>query len=193
MDVDPLFINTLRDLEPRTTANDEYDVLMSAALLRKLLLDAGPLAIQANRRYRLRLRFRVNGVSPFEQRIHDSNPIFWTLEDGLDPDIAFANAAFDATLDQFLQRRVMRFDERWITVRDVIDQLANVEGAVHKGGPKDERDRTLQAAAKFYSRAGLPGVVGQVRLIGQITVRGLTPLRDAIVAANPMFASMPPS
>jgi hypothetical protein len=184
VDVDRLFVHTLRDLERRTAANNEYEVLMSAALLRKLLLDQGRLMDQVNRRYRLELRFRINGVSPFEKQILDMNPTFWALEDALDPDSSLAYAPFDATRDQFLARRVMRFGGSWITVRDVIDQLANIEGAVHSGRAKDERHRVLQAAGKFYSRDGLPGVVSQVRLIGRITVRGLNPLHDAVIAAG---------
>ena len=194
MDADQLFIYTLRDLERRTAATDEYEVLLSAALLRKLLLDQERLMDQVNRRYRLGLRFRISSVSPFEQRICDSNPIFWALEDVLDPESPLAYAPFDATRDQFLSRRVMRFSENWITVRDVIDQLANIEGAVHSGKPKEERHRVLQAAGRFYSRDGLPGVVSQVRLIGRITVRGLSPLRDAVVDAGAAtWASVSPN
>jgi hypothetical protein len=184
LDSDRLFVHTLRDLEQRTAATDEYEVLLSAALLRKLLLDQERLMDQVNRRYRLDLRFRTSGVSPFEQQIWDSTPIFWALEDVLDPESPLAYAPFDATRDQFLGRRVMRFSESWITIRDVIDQLANIEGAVHSGNPKKERHRALQAAGKFYSRDGLPGVVSQVRLIGRIAVHGLGPLRDAVVAAG---------
>lgn len=194
MDIDRLFVYTLRDLEQRTVADDEYEVLMSAALLRKLILDKGRLMDQVNRSHRLDLRFRISSVSPLEQLIHGDNPLFWAIEDGLDPDSPLAYAPFNATRDQFLARRVMRFEGSWITVRDVIDQLANIEGAVHSGKVKDERQRALQAAAKFYSRAGLPGAVSQVRLIGRITVRGLSPLRDAAVAAGAAtWASVSPA
>jgi hypothetical protein len=64
LDVDRLFFHTLRDLERRTAATDEYEVLMSAALLRKLLLDKSRLIDQVNRIHRLDLRFRISGVSP---------------------------------------------------------------------------------------------------------------------------------
>lgn len=80
VDVDQLFIHTLRDLERRTAATDEYEVLLSAALLRKLLLDQERLMDQVNRRYSLDLRFRISDVSPFEQKIWDSTPTFWALE-----------------------------------------------------------------------------------------------------------------
>jgi Cys-tRNA synthase (O-phospho-L-seryl-tRNA:Cys-tRNA synthase) len=88
----------------------------------------------------------------------------------------------------------MRFSENWITVRNVIDQLANIEGAVHSGEPKKDCHKVLQAAGRFYSRGGLPGVVSQIRVIGRITVRGLSPLRDAVVAAGAgTWASVSPN
>jgi hypothetical protein len=141
VDVDRLFAYTLSDLERRAAATDEYEVLMSAALLRKLILDQGRLMDQVNRSHRLDLRFRINSVSPLEQLLYDDNPMFWSIEDGLDPESPFAYAPFEATRDQFLARRVMRFGGSWITIRDVIDQLANIEGAVHSGKAKDERQR----------------------------------------------------
>lgn len=76
----------------------------------------------------------------------------------------------------------MRFSGNWLTVRDVINQLANIEGAVHCGEARDAPERALQEVAKSYSHSGLPGAVNQVKLIGRITVRGLGPLRDAIGA-----------
>ena len=185
MEADRLLFHTLRDLEQRTAATDEYELLMSAALLRKLLLDEEPLMDQVNRRYRLKVRFRIGGVSHMEQFIYDQlpGPIFWAAEDALDPD-AGLSPSLDANRDRFLGRRIMRFGGEWITVRDVIVQLAHVEGAVHSGTAKDQRQRVIQEASKFYSINGLPGVVSQVRRIGRITVLGLTPLLDAVVASG---------
>lgn len=184
MDIDRLFVHTLRDLEERTASTDEYTVLMSAALLRKLLLDDSRLVDQVNRTYRLKLRYRISDVSPWEKLILDDRPVFWIIEDALDPDSPFAYVPYDATRDQLLARQVMYFSGSRITVRDVIDQLANIEGGVHSGSPKGDRQRALQAAAQFYSRAGLPGAVSQTRLIGRIIVRGLRPLHDAVVSAG---------
>ena len=175
VDADRLFLHTLEDLEWRTTATDEYEVLMSGALLRKLLLDGTPLTDQVNRRHRLPLRFRISAVSPYEKLVFEDNPVFWAIEDALDPDCALAYAPFDATRDQFLARRVMGFNGTWLTVRDVINQLANIEGAVHRGEARDARERALQAVTNFYRNSGLPGAVNQVKLIGRITVRGLGP------------------
>lgn len=184
MDAEELFLRTLDHLEQSITSTDEYVVLMSAGLLRKLLVDGGRLMNQVNRAYRLSLRFRISDVSPLEKAMLDDNPIFWSLEDSLDPESRLSYKPFGAKIDQFLGRRIMRFNGNWITVLDVIDQLANVEGAVHSGEPDTDRRKAIQAAGKFYSRDGLPGVVSQVRLLGRITVRGLTPLREAILASR---------
>ena len=184
MDVEELFVCTLDHLEQSITSADEYVVLLSAGLLRKLLVDGGRLMDQVNRTYRLKVRFRVSDVSPLEKIMLEDNPILWSLEDALDPGSPLAYKPFDAKLDQFLGRRIMRFNGNWITVLDVIDQLANVEGAVHSGEPDTDRRKAIQAAEKFYSRDSLPGVVSQVRLLGRITVRGLSPLREAILSAR---------
>ncbi|MEV6695524.1 hypothetical protein AB0M35_29090 [Micromonospora sp. NPDC051196] len=184
MDVDRLFLHTLRDLEERASATDEYKVLMSAALLRKLILDADRLVDQVNRTYKLDLRFRISSVSPFERMIYDTNPLFWIIEDGLDPEILPISPPLDAKRDQFLTRRVMCFQGSWITVRDVIHQLANIEGAVHAGKAREQRQIAFREAEKFYSHGHLPGAISQVRTIGRIVVRGLRPLHDAVVAAG---------
>jgi hypothetical protein len=112
------------------------------------------------------------------------NPVFWSIEDALDPESPFAYKPYDAKLDQFLARKIMRFDGHWITAGDVIDQLANVEGAVHSGDPDTDRRKVIQATGKFFSRDRLPGLVSQIRLLGRIIIRALSPLRDAVIATR---------
>ena len=69
MQADELFLRTLEDLDRRTTVPDEYEALLAAGLLRKLLLDEAPLAHQVNRYRRERIRFRINGETPLEKTI----------------------------------------------------------------------------------------------------------------------------
>jgi uncharacterized small protein (DUF1192 family) len=62
MTADELFLLTFEDLEERVAlGRDEYDALISAWLLRKLLLDKQPLVHRANRSRRLKLKFRMYG------------------------------------------------------------------------------------------------------------------------------------
>ncbi len=187
MDADDLFIRTLSDLERRTTVTDEYEALMSAGLLRKLLLDSTPLMDQVNLNHRLKVRFRINGESPLERVIHEDRPMYWLLGDAIDPD-AFhppgIQAPVDATRSQLFARHVMSVQGNWMTVRDLISQLANIEGAVHSGKPQNPREELLEQVSRLVFIGNLPAGVRQVQSIGRVVVRGLTPLRDAVIAAR---------
>jgi hypothetical protein len=183
MDVDELFLRTLDDLEQRTLTNDEYEILMSALLLRKLLLDGTPLIDRVNTIQRLKIRFPMNGESPYERAVHELKPTYWSLEDGIDPNVnqpPGLSAPISATRDQLLARRVMFVRGSWVTVRDLIDQLAHIEGAVHCSKPEDEREELLQEVARQVYVGGLPAGIRQVRSIGRVVLHGLAPLRRAV-------------
>jgi hypothetical protein len=182
VDANRLFLHTLDDLEQKLASADEYDVLMAAALLRKLLVDGGRLVDQVNHDHHLKLRYRISDVSPIEKIQLEDGPVMWSIGDALDPRSRLAYKPYDATLAQFMKRQIMYFQGHPITVGNVIDQLANVEGAVHRGEPDTARRKAIQVLGKFYNHDGLPGVVRQVKLIGRITVEGLNPLRERVAA-----------
>jgi hypothetical protein len=154
MDVGQLFVKTLADLEQRIVSDGEYEVLMSALLLGKLPMDSTTLVDQVNATYRLKVRYPMNGVSPYEQALYEDLPMFWSLLEAIDPENPIVarmpgmRVPVEATRDQFLARRIMRMNGTWITVRDLIAQLAHIDGAVHSGQPQNEREKVLQAAAK---------------------------------------------
>jgi hypothetical protein len=54
MEPHQLFLSTLADLERRAAATDEYEALLAASLVRKLLMDAHPLVDRVNAVHRLR-------------------------------------------------------------------------------------------------------------------------------------------
>ncbi|WP_146060520.1 hypothetical protein [Amycolatopsis sp. CA-128772] len=184
VDAKQLFIHTLQDLEERTQSTDEYTILMSAALLRKLLFDELRLIDQVNRTHKLKIRFRINGVSPIEQFNYDNPPVFYIIEDAFDPDSPFTFSPYDATLDQFANRRIMYSNANWITVRDAVNYFANIAGAVHHGPAKNVRQHALDAAAAFYGHQELPGALHQMKLIGRLTIEGLDPLRKAVLTSG---------
>jgi hypothetical protein len=80
MQADQLFLRTLEDLDRRTAVADEYEALLAAGLLRKLLLDETPVVHQVNRYRRERIRFRINGETPLERIMLQDNPVFWAIE-----------------------------------------------------------------------------------------------------------------
>jgi hypothetical protein len=185
MQADQLFLRTLEDLDRRTTAADEYEALLAAGLLRKLLLDEAPLVHQVNRYRRERIRFRINGETPLERTLLEDRPDYWAIGDAIDPD-AFPSpglsAPVDAKLDQFLARTVMAVRGERLSVGDLIRQVAHIDGAVHKGRPASAREELLDEMSRFMFFPDLPSTVHHVQLIGRIVVHGLTPLRDAILA-----------
>ena len=63
MNRERLFIRTIEDLDNKLNSTDDYEILMIAGLLRKLLLDGGALLDQINSRMGLKIRFVVNNVS----------------------------------------------------------------------------------------------------------------------------------
>jgi hypothetical protein len=58
------------------------------------------------------------------------------------------------------------FQRDLLTVRDVINQLADIEGAVYHSEARYAEERALQEVAMHYMNPGLPGVVNQIKLIG---------------------------
>ncbi|HEX74694.1 MAG TPA: hypothetical protein G4N93_06060 [Dehalococcoidia bacterium] len=96
------FIGTLLDLDDKLKSHDEYETLMIAGLLRKLLLDKNPLVDQVNRQKRQRIRFIINDypLPTMEPGIE-----FCSLEDMLDPSVIPCPRPLEVTRDQLLSLR----------------------------------------------------------------------------------------
>jgi hypothetical protein len=183
VDTESLFLRTLDDLEKRTKVTDEYEVLLAAALLRKLLLDSPPLVDQVNATHRLKLRFRINGPTAYEEMIVSDGAVFFSVEDAIDPELDHPPglmAPINATRDQLLARRVMVVNGEQVTIHHLIDQLAHIEGAVHRSDPRERRQCVLNEAARQLFIGGLPAGIRQIQAVARVVLRGLRPLRDAV-------------
>jgi hypothetical protein len=186
----------MRDLAAKVSSDDEYEVLMIAALLRKLLLDSPTLVSQVNRGHSVRIRFRVN-----EYLIPAIRPGFhvWSIEDGFAPEpgkpsppVVIAPGAppypilgpVEVPIKQLLQKRVFIWEGRYVTVKDVIRHVAHFRGAVHADQPKKEQDLALQRLGeRFWSRT-MPGDLNLLRKIGLVVLDGLDPLRIRLLEEN---------
>jgi hypothetical protein len=183
MEPERLFLETLTDLERRVNPADrEYDVLMAAALLRKLLLDAQPVADQVNRRWRLKIRYRINAREPLWKRVGGlPSPDTWSMEDGFDPESALAGVQpQEVTRDGLLARVIMRHKGEDVTVKDLILHAANVKGAVHLGVPKTAKEKALSDLASSISIGGYGAGIRALQAIGRVVLKGLDPLRRRI-------------
>jgi hypothetical protein len=182
MDADRLFLATINDLESRVEpAPDEYIVLGIAALVRKLLLDDLPLVDEVNASRRLPITFRISDAAPIWERAGSLAPVFWSLQDGLDPETSLTRAAVkDVKRDEFLRSRVMFVRGQTITVKDIVLHVANVAGAVHRGTPRDAQQETLRRLEREISVGGYPADVRSLQAIGRIALRALEPLRRQV-------------
>jgi hypothetical protein len=87
---DRVFIRKIDDLRDRSdqgklaTATDpEYEILMTAPLLRELLMGEPPLMHTVNRDRRVKIRFKVVGRSAYDEAVLADRPLMFAVADGL--------------------------------------------------------------------------------------------------------------
>ena len=182
MDVDQLFLDTLDDLARRAKPPvAEYDVLMAAPLLRKLLLDRRRLVDEVRRTRGGEVTFRINGRDPIWKIAGSPPPAIWSIQDGLDPDTALARVEpVEVTLDQLLAKVVLVHGGHEETVKDLIRHAAHVAGGVHIGTPESEKERLLNELGQRLQLGGYSSAIRPLMAIARVVVQGLTPLREAI-------------
>ena len=185
MDENRLFLATLRDLEERLTRPDEYGMLRTAALLRQLLLDKNRLVDQVNRPLRLKFSFEIADNEAYQRVIFADRPSFYSVQDALDPTDPIFGRTRILTRDQFTGTLVMVVDGNPITIKDLINHLANVEGGVHKGTPKTDVQRAIAVAIPFLTVGNIPGTHRLVSTIAKIVLAALEPLRSEVERSTP--------
>lgn len=175
-----LFIKTLEDIGKRMKSQDEYEVLMITSLLRKLLVDKNPLIHLVNRNRRLKIFFIVNDRQP---PISDKSLAFWSAEDGFDPDTSVSHLIkpMKVNEDQLLKRQIMIINGQIITVLDLIKFLSNIQGGIHAGAPTNSKEIMLKGVQKYLGIGGLPAGVRGILPISRVILKGLEPLKIAIV------------
>ena len=115
-DVEQLFLDTLRDLEQRVSAQDAYQILGISALIRKLLLDGCPLTDQVNRERRLKIWFEIG--FPRKSPPGFPQPLFYPRQDGFDPDTAPPGTERKkVSRDGLLSARVLTIEGKDYTVQ----------------------------------------------------------------------------
>lgn len=188
--IDWLFLETMADIAVRSQRRDlsRYQTLGLAPLLRKLLVDHNPLLHQVNRPHQLKLTFSARQYDP---GLHEPPPGYSPEDvarlvrlqlECLDPAIEChgGESVVQATLPQWLKQDVGVDAGVRFTVRDVIQQIAHVEGGVHVGKPRTQREQALfMLSMKVADRHEL-GLLGLLAAIGRVTVTGVQPLADAV-------------
>lgn len=181
MDRDQLFLQTLEDLRKKTDSEAiDYEMLMSAALLRKLLINGSPLLHEVNRHRREKIRFLVSPEDAYTRMVLEDAPVFWGKYEAISPRLGQSRAGEEVDLDGFLATRVMLVRSVNVSVQDVIRHVSHLEGAVHAGHPKDDRDALLHAVNAELQVGGVGAVVRTLRGIAAVVLDGLEPLAARI-------------
>lgn len=174
-----LLLRTLGDLDHRIISTDPYEILGASSLIRKLLLDEHPLVDQVNRHFRLKVLFEV--AAPIPLPPGGPNPVFETVQDGLDPDSAPPWLPRKSLRrDEFLAYELAKVGDHSYTVREVVQFEANVMGGVHAGSPRDAKQAALRQVEETLSVGGLPSSLRQLRAVGRVVLKALSPLREAV-------------
>lgn len=190
MERDRLFIQTMDWLADvsRREPPDEHELLLAAGRLRLLLLDGQRLLDQVNGVRRFDVRFRIvrHSKSAYLAVVLEDKPLMWAAVDGLAPEFAIPGAGpvESVGIEAFLHERVMIYLGEDVTVRDLIDHLANVAGGVHAGKARTPRDQKLNEMGEQITLGGFDAPIRCLRGIAVVVVGALSPLRDAIAAGS---------
>jgi len=175
---DKLFVEILQDIEMRIGNLDEYGMLRTAALLRQLLLDEPRLIDKVNQQYRLKIGFIVGDRRAYMQMTIGDGAVLYSVEDGLDPERGRPGPTVVLNRDQFLRWPVMFVDGHYVTIHELIDQLAHIEGGVHSGEPRTAKEQALVEASRTLGVGGLPAGIRMIAAIARVALVGLQPLRE---------------
>lgn len=178
MDRDELFLRLHQELT--STADeirDEYQLLQASAQLRALLLDNDPLMHQVNRDRRLKVTFEPSAEDAYTTVVLQDGPVFWAQLDGFSPRLAARPRPPEIlNLDGLLAKRAAVVGGEDVTVKDLILQVANVEGGVHPGVPRTELERCLSEWSAAIRIGGAAAISRTLRGIADVVVQGLEPL-----------------
>lgn len=178
-DRETFYLRTIEDLERRIEDSDPYEILLASGLIRKLLLDEDSLVDQVNKKYKVKLSFKV-GISMF----HPStlrNSQFYSIQDSLDPDGLGANKPSKMLKrEQFLKTTVLYSNNQEYSIKDIIRFEANISGGVHAGTPKNKKDEILKEINQIFSLGGYQASLRQLKAIGHVILKSLAPLTEKI-------------
>ena len=177
MQPEPLFLRRCEQAAVLMQSNDEAELLDLAGLLRQLLMDKYSLMDTANASC-VKPKFHV-GVSRYAGNDQFADKTFWTILDGLDPEIRAPDApSAHLTRDAFLKHVVINDHGKSITIKDIIEHAANVSGGVHHDPrPKNSPVSNVNRKVVVY---GIPIDVYYIKGIAKVTLRALQPIIDDV-------------
>lgn len=173
------FVRAVDDLRLRATASadDEYEVLRAAGIIRQLLMDSHCLVDHVNRTLKQQVRF---GVHAYDAA--------WTPSPDLpQPVLAWTHVApvrlapRYVSREQLLAFKVLQLHGNTYSVKDIVRVCAHQMGGVHYGAANGPTERALLELNGSISIDQGPFLISTVAEVGRVVCEGLEPLR---LAAN---------
>lgn len=178
MNREQLFLRLLQELAALADGiSDDFQLLQASGHLRALLLDHDPLMHQMNRDRRLKISFEPSAEDAYTKVVLEDGPVFWAQMDGFSPRLAARPRQSEALkLDGLLAKRAAVVEGEDVSVKDLILQVANVEGGVHPGTPRTDLEQRLSQWSVALRIGGFAAVARTLRGIADVVVQGLEPL-----------------
>jgi hypothetical protein len=175
------FIWDIDDLREIIKNPEPRNLLAASAILRRLLTDSGePLLHKVARERDFQPRFIVTGnaVDPALENAVFSNPNL--ILHARDPSAGQMDGSLPTRslgLDDFLRERIFHIGQTPITIKELINYVANVGGGVHQGSPRKKGNaQIIHASTDRILINDQPYPLQSMANIGQITLNALLPL-----------------
>lgn len=140
-----------------------------------------PLCHLVNQELRMKIRFDVAVNSEYERLVLEDSPVFFARGDGLYPGTnMLKHEVRTLNLDKFLREMVMIINGEKISVRDLIDYVANAAGAVHFGNPEKGKRALLAALDQELGIGGMEAAPKTLIGVGRIVVDAFEPLEQQL-------------
>ena len=175
-----IFVADIDDLQRILKYPDTRNLLGASAILRRLLTDKQPLLHKVAKgrdfkpRFVVALRVEPEPPPPAKEAGFTSLKFEWT-----NPalDVRHGMPTKELGLDDFLREPVHQVGSTRITIKQLINYVANVGGGVHQGSPrKKDNAPTIDASAQSVIIGGNPYPLASMANIAKITRDALYPL-----------------
>lgn len=178
-----LFVNTIIELEERFNKKTEYDLLKASGLIRQLIVDANPLVAQVNKKYKLKIKYKVVKRFKLDFANIDSNGTEWSNLSSMVFISPSKSSNFVELLNkhEFFKYQLLSHHDTPFTVLDVIKICANKYGGVHSEDIRKGKNLELDRMSSLITFNGSKSVFHVVYGIIEVCLNAFKPLKNAII------------
>ena len=178
MEPDAIFLRRCSQIVTLLSAKDKESILDLALPLRQLLIDKHTILGAANKN-KIKIVFIVG--KPKMHKIPKGVRSIWSIIDALDPNTFGPQLPrMELNLNQFIKFVVMHYNDRDVTIRDIIKNAAEIEGGVHYDPREVKRNEPAGMMQKTISVWGIPIGIYSLRAIASVTIRALQPVIEDV-------------